>query len=143
MVVPRTVARRRKLPAFFRSLLAALPFGEVYTASEGRAAGDMEPTGHVPDGLVQGHQTRRHDPRLVGLRLPTIAGGLLYFQSHHPKERHWYLQMLGTQPDSQGKGVGSAIIAPVLEHCDRTGERIYLESSKERNIPSTRGMASR
>ena len=43
--------------------------------------------------------------------------------------------MLGTNPDWQGKGVGSAIIAPVLEHCDRTGERIYLESSKERNIP--------
>jgi GNAT superfamily N-acetyltransferase len=69
------------------------------------------------------------------LRLRTIAGGLLYFQSHHPKDRHWYLQMLGTQPDWQGKGVGSAIIAPVLERCDRTGERVYLESSKEQNIP--------
>ena len=43
--------------------------------------------------------------------------------------------MLGTEPEWQGHGAGSAIIAPVLERCDREGERVYLESSKERNIP--------
>ncbi len=73
--------------------------------------------------------------RLVGPRIALCAKGLLYFASHHPKERHWYLQMLGTEPDAQSKGLGSAILAPVLERCDREGERVYLESSKERNIP--------
>ena len=50
--------------------------------------------------------------RLVGWRVATRARGLLYFSTHHPKERHWYLQMLGTDPDWQGRGVGSAIMAP-------------------------------
>ena len=72
---------------------------------------------------------------LVGPRIVRCAAGLLYFASHHPKERHWYLQMLGTEPTQQGHGLGSAVIAPVLERCDRDGERIYLESSKKRNIP--------
>jgi GNAT superfamily N-acetyltransferase len=133
---PDAAARRRKLPAFFRALLrASLPFGEVYTANDARAAAIWNPPGTFPMGWYKDTKLGMTTARLVGLRLRTIAGGLLYFQSHHPKERHWYLQMLGTQPDWQGKGVGSAIIAPVLERCDRTGERVYLESSKEQNIP--------
>ncbi|HEY1739848.1 MAG TPA: GNAT family N-acetyltransferase [Acidimicrobiia bacterium] len=133
---PDAAARRRKLPAFFRALLrASLPFGEVYTASDAHAAAIWNPPGTFPMGWYKDAKLGVTTARLVGLRLSSIAGGLLYFQSHHPKERHWYLQMLGTQPDWQGKGVGSAIIAPVLERCDRTGERVYLESSKEQNIP--------
>ncbi len=43
--------------------------------------------------------------------------------------------MLGTDPPWQGKGLGAAVVAPVLERCDREGERAFLESSKERNTP--------
>ncbi len=42
--------------------------------------------------------------------------------------------MLGTDPIHQGKGVGSALLAPILERCDREGIGAYLESSKESNI---------
>jgi GNAT superfamily N-acetyltransferase len=45
------------------------------------------------------------------------------------------LAVLGTEPDGQGKGKGSAVLAPVLAQCDRDGEGAYLESSKERNVP--------
>ena len=95
-------------------------------------------------GTLRGHfrwagtPTRRlglTTTRLIGLRVMMCAQGLLYFASHHPKERHWYLQMLGTEPASQSRGLGSAILGPVLDRCDREGERVYLESSKERNIP--------
>ncbi len=133
---PDAAARRRKLPAFFRALLrGSFPFGEVYTAADGRAAAIWNPPGTFPMGWFADAKLGLLTARLVGLRIGTVAGGLLYFQSHHPKERHWYLQMLGTTPEWQGHGAGSAIIAPVLEHCDRRGERVYLESSKERNIP--------
>ncbi|HLK43152.1 MAG TPA: GNAT family N-acetyltransferase, partial [Thermoleophilia bacterium] len=43
--------------------------------------------------------------------------------------------VLGTAPPAQGKGVGSALLAPVLERCDREGVPAYLESSKEKNVP--------
>ncbi len=37
--------------------------------------------------------------------------------------------------EQQGKGVGGALMRPVLEHCDAEGIPCYLESSKERNLP--------
>ena len=58
----------------------------------------------------------------------------MYFDRHHPTEPHWYLQMLGTEPQWQGKGIASALLAPVLDRCDRSGQRVYLEASKEQNI---------
>jgi GNAT superfamily N-acetyltransferase len=42
--------------------------------------------------------------------------------------------VLGTDPAAQGRGLGSAVLAPVLEGCDRDGIGAYLVSSKERNI---------
>ena len=53
----------------------------------------------------------------------------------HPEEPHWYLAVLGTAPEHQGKGVGSALISPILQKCDAEGVPAYLESSKESNIP--------
>jgi len=53
----------------------------------------------------------------------------------HPRHRpHYYLAILGTRPDHQGKGIGSALLRPVLAKCDEEGVGAYLESSKERNI---------
>ncbi len=133
---PDATARRRKLPSFFRALLrASLPFGEVYTTDGDRCAAIWNPPGTFPLGLLANARLGLNTTRLVGLRITACASGLMYFANHHPKERHWYLQMLGTDPERQGRGAGSAILAPVIERCDREGERIYLESSKERNIP--------
>jgi ribosomal protein S18 acetylase RimI-like enzyme len=133
---PDTVSRRRKLPAFFRSLCnASLPFGELYTAEDHQSVAIWNPPGTFPLPLSTNTKVGLTTARLVGLRMALCAQGLLYFATHHPKERHWYLQMLGTEPDSQSRGLGSAILAPVLSRCDHEGERVYLESSKERNIP--------
>lgn len=133
---PDAEARRRKLPRFFRSLLrASLPSGEVFTADDARCAAIWNPPGTFPMGWQKDARLGLITTSLIGLRITTCARGLMYFASHHPKERHWYLQMLGTDPEWQGHGAGSAIMAPVLERCDREGERIYLESSKKRNIP--------
>ena len=50
-------------------------------------------------------------------------------------EPHWYLAILGTDPPHQGKGVGGALLAPVLTRCDTEGTGAYLESSKPDNVP--------
>jgi ribosomal protein S18 acetylase RimI-like enzyme len=55
--------------------------------------------------------------------------------SHHPKEPHWYLPLLGVDPAQQNKGVGSALLRHVTDRCDRDGVLAYLESSNPRNIP--------
>jgi ribosomal protein S18 acetylase RimI-like enzyme len=56
-------------------------------------------------------------------------------ERRHPSTpQHWYLAVLGTDPDAQGRGLGSAVLSAMLEQCDRDGVPSYLESSKERNI---------
>jgi GNAT superfamily N-acetyltransferase len=73
--------------------------------------------------------------RLMGRRTLIGLQSLGEAEKQHPKEPHWYLAVLGTQPAFQGKGIGSALLGPVLERCDRVGLPAYLESSKEQNIP--------
>ena len=51
------------------------------------------------------------------------------------KEPHWYLAMLGMEPEAQGRGLGTALLQPILERCDKQGATAYLESSKQSNIP--------
>jgi ribosomal protein S18 acetylase RimI-like enzyme len=73
-------------------------------------------------------------PRLLW-RAPLIVRGLMGLERRHPHAPpHWYLAVLGTDPSAQGQGLGSAVLAPVLEQCDADGVGAYLESSKERNI---------
>ncbi len=54
-------------------------------------------------------------------------------QAHHPKEPHLYLFTLGTRLANRGKGVGKALLAPVLAECDRTETSVYLENSNPNN----------
>jgi ribosomal protein S18 acetylase RimI-like enzyme len=71
----------------------------------------------------------------VASNLRTTLRLLTLIETKHPRQPHWYLATLGTAVDLQGKGVGSALMAPVTEHCDKEGLPAYLESSKERNVP--------
>ena len=54
-------------------------------------------------------------------------------RARHPKEPHWYLHFLGTEPARQGRGIGSAVLKPMLDTCDAQGLPAYLEATSERN----------
>jgi ribosomal protein S18 acetylase RimI-like enzyme len=52
----------------------------------------------------------------------------------HPQGvRHEHLWMIAVSPQCQGRGVGRALIEPVLERCDRDGAAVYLEASSARS----------
>jgi ribosomal protein S18 acetylase RimI-like enzyme len=54
----------------------------------------------------------------------------------HPRQpKHWYLYAIGARTGSQGRGIGSALLAEMLAPIDEAGEAAYLESSNERNVP--------
>jgi ribosomal protein S18 acetylase RimI-like enzyme len=55
-------------------------------------------------------------------------------QRAHPRSPHYYLEMIGTRPDRQGKGVGSMLLAALVEHSDADGVGTYLESSNPNNL---------
>ncbi|MET9499787.1 GNAT family N-acetyltransferase [Streptomyces sp. NPDC006552] len=55
-------------------------------------------------------------------------------EAAHPTGRaHAYLWMIGVRPERQGEGLGTALMAPVLERCDREGLPAYLEASNARS----------
>ena len=47
---------------------------------------------------------------------------------------HWYLMALGVAPASQGQGIGSSLIQPVLAQADAAGLPCYLETETKRNV---------
>src|SRR5262245_1142626 len=64
-----------------------------------------------------------------------LAAVLAEMGRHHPEEPHWYLPLIGVDPAQQGKGLGAALLQPVLAECDRARLPAYLESTNPRNRP--------
>jgi GNAT superfamily N-acetyltransferase len=77
-------------------------------------------------------------PSMIGVtggNLPRLSRVLNIIEKKHPKEPpHYYLAVLGVEPELQGRGFGGALMQPVLARCDREGVPAYLESSKRRNV---------
>jgi GNAT superfamily N-acetyltransferase len=116
-----------------RQLLAG---EEVWTSDELTCAALWAPPGRWHSSLRETAELVPSflHPRLF-MRMPMVALGWEKLERAHPhRPPHVYLALLGTEPEAQGRGLGSALLAPVLELCDRDGVGAYLESSKERNI---------
>jgi ribosomal protein S18 acetylase RimI-like enzyme len=72
---------------------------------------------------------------VMGRSMARGFGAVQTMEKRHPKDPpHYYLAVLGTEPEYQGRGFGGALMRPVLDRCDRDGVGAYLESSKRRNI---------
>jgi GNAT superfamily N-acetyltransferase len=120
---------------FFRGRAKLLlPQEEIYTV-DGAAAAAMWAR---PDEWRDPPLTAIRE--LAGLvpgirwRAPRALRGLIAIESRHPKPPHWYLAVLGTDPDRQGEGIGTALMQPVLEECDLHEIPAYLETGTERNV---------
>jgi len=136
-ILPDEATRSRRLAGMFGILLRIhyLPMHTVWTTAEQSGAALWSPPGHwrVPPGDIA-----RALPALLrslGRHSVRALRALDHVERQHPEgPPHWYLGVLGTGPAHQGQGVGSALMAPVLERCDREGVPAFLESSKESNI---------
>lgn len=72
--------------------------------------------------------------RAVGARsMPRLLRFLSVADKKHPHDTHFYLPVIGVVPEWQGKGIGTALLKPVLDRCDREGVPAYLEASSARN----------
>jgi GNAT superfamily N-acetyltransferase len=137
-MIPDDGRRRRVGDAAYRIFLERIymPNDEVYTDDQRRGAALWSPPGRW---RIPVRAQLRMGPRLLRLfgarRMPLLLRGLNKIEREHPDEvPHWHLGILGTDPDAQGKGVGSAVMAPILARCDAEGVPAYLESSKHANI---------
>lgn len=68
-----------------------------------------------------------------GADLRRVLRVLDFLERRHPEDPHYYLPFVGVDPAHQGLGIGSALLRPVLERCDREGAPAYLEATSDRN----------
>ncbi|MBJ7353788.1 MAG: GNAT family N-acetyltransferase [Thermoleophilaceae bacterium] len=116
--------------------------GEVWTTDELASAalwaqpGEWKTTAREDLELASALFQRRSLARpSVLMRSPMVGIGLTSVERKHPAQpQHWYLAVVGTDPAAQGRGLGSKVLSPILEQCDRDGVAAYLESSKETNL---------
>jgi ribosomal protein S18 acetylase RimI-like enzyme len=108
---------------------------EVWTTPEHSSAALWAAPGQWQTGFRQDAALLPYllHPHIL-LRLPLLTSGLSAIRRRHPPTPHWYLSLLGTDPDAQGRGLGSALLEQRLKKCDSEGAGAYLESSKQRNV---------
>jgi ribosomal protein S18 acetylase RimI-like enzyme len=71
--------------------------------------------------------------RVFGRHSPRVLRAIAMLEASHPREPHHYLAFIGVDPDWQGRGLGGALLAAVLERCDRERMPAFLEASRARN----------
>lgn len=122
--------------ALFRTWLCklSLPHGEVLTTDDCVGGALWYPPGKSKMGFTQQLPLLPAVIRIAGLRgLKRMIDLGDALDKIHPTERHYYLSFIGVDPDHQGKGLGAALMQPVLKRCDHEGCGAYLENSNEVN----------
>lgn len=134
--LPDPRGRHAKLARVFRLLFKlGRPYGACFVTSTYEAATLWRPPSqwHVPFW-----QYITNGPELLGIfggNALNVMNTMDMVEKRHPREPHWYLQVIGTDPVKQGKGFASLIMRDRLQAIDAAHMPAYLESSKESNIP--------
>jgi GNAT superfamily N-acetyltransferase len=131
---PEVPNRLRRMEGFFQALLDRVylpdPHRECVTTDDLAGAVLWDTPGHWK--LSAGQTLGMLGVMAVAFRrrLPRAARGFNDLDSGHPGQPHYYLSVLGVDPDADRRGVAEALIEPELERCDREGVPAYLETGR-------------
>lgn len=141
-VMPDPATRARLLPWFLGATLRyGLRSGAVYTTSgaprgvaiwlpPGKTSltlGGMLRTGLLVAPLKLG--------RLGGARFLAMASATERLHKATAPGPHWYLWGLAVDPPWQRRGIGGALLRPVLDQAEAAGLPCYLETFNEASLP--------
>jgi GNAT superfamily N-acetyltransferase len=133
-ILPDDTARPVATRAFFDLVVEILaPHDDAWTTTGVTGAALWVPAGRAP---MPDERAERFAAELAALCAPhenRILELVGLMDEQHPHNPHEYLWFLGVVPAAQGRGLGSALMAPVLERADRAGHPAYLEATSARN----------
>lgn len=138
-VFPRSATRATALRTFMRGGLEyGVRYGRVTSAHDAKAVSIWVPPG---PGLTMPRMVRSGFfglPFRIGFGpFARFIGANEVMDKIHKRgvpEPHWYLMLVGVDPELQGRGVGSALVKEGLIQADRGGFPCYLETSEKRNL---------
>jgi GNAT superfamily N-acetyltransferase len=121
------IPRARRL---FEVMLRRVHLGRDYCYTTSGVSGGAlwVPPGTWRLGLVDQVVLLPGMVRVFGRGLARAQRGLTVMESGHPAAPHYYLDSLGVEPEWQGRGLGSALMGPVLERCDIERVPAYLNA---------------
>jgi GNAT superfamily N-acetyltransferase len=131
MGIRRRTQRIRRL--FDMDLPRGLRSGGGWMSADGVGVAMWSPPGLWEPPALQGLLHLPASVATLGARFPIAMRTGSMMQAAHPEEPHWYLHFLATEPTRQGRGIGSAVLKPMLDTCDAQGLPAYLEATSERN----------
>jgi ribosomal protein S18 acetylase RimI-like enzyme len=111
----------------------------TYTTTDLAGAAIWHPPGYGGPSFVGSLRLMPSVARLAGgfRRLREITRAIEALEerrAHHAPRPHYYLSALGVDPARQGEGIGTALVAPVLERATAEGRPAYLETATGRNV---------
>lgn len=117
---------------------ASAELAATWTTVDLSGAAIWIPPGRSASGVIDSLRLVPGIARMTTWRRLRIASDAVETLERHRKRHvagpHWYLSALGVEPERQGEGVGSALLAPALAEADARGERAYLETAVGRNV---------
>jgi GNAT superfamily N-acetyltransferase len=139
-VLPDEQHRAAALPAIMQMIVTYCQrYGECYTTAGAVRA--------VAAWNAPGSETTEERMMAAGFGAAAAAmgdaatGRLLAVVEHFDGLRaralpdpHWYLMVVGVEPNLQGQGVGGGLLQPVLARADATGLACYLETATLRDV---------
>jgi GNAT superfamily N-acetyltransferase len=130
------VDRVRALQRLFMERVA-LPYGEVWVATDDRGFVIAAAIWSVPGSVVPASVLRAVDAERVeleGARSVASTAAEAHVAGSRPTTPHYYLGAVGTRRDHRRRGVGRALLAPVIDRAAATGFDVFLETSAVENL---------
>ena len=134
-IIPDDARRLRILERVFELFhrRAWLEQDEAYTTDSVVGAAIWERPGEWKLGIGKQLAMVPAMARVFGRYLPRVIRAITAVESNHPEELHYYLPFVGVVPGWQGRGLGAALMHPILTRCDDESLPAYLEASSPRN----------
>lgn len=130
----RTYARQLRRYFTWQLEHVFLTRGEAWTTEDLAGAALWMPPRAREVSPLEGLAQLAAATRLLGRRTWRAIRLLEQLERRHPKTTHAYLGTIGTDPDRQRSGIGTALMNVVLDRLDLERTPAYLESSREDNL---------